>query len=171
MKKSAFVILIILILQLLHCSSRIIKEPLTASNDAWSVTIREYTAGPDEYHGTMNAYRGRSGTAAYYPPKNEGGLLWMKVSVVNTSPDNRVFKFNRIRLVANTYIASAKNVFSHVPFAEEGSVICIKPGTEIERWVLFTYEKKFFPYKFVYDDCLNNTIIDKISIDLPEHAP
>ena len=108
-------------------------------------------------------------SATVYPTKSESGLLWIKVSVANKSLNDRIFKFNRIRLIANTYIASAKNVFSNVPFAEEGSMLNIKPGTEIERRILFTYEKNIYPYKFVYDDCSGNTIIDKITIDLPEN--
>jgi hypothetical protein len=134
-----------------------LDNPVQQKNNSLQLTIENIKDGPDSIE--KGAYR-------YFPKSPRGGLLWVEVTAANTGAVPIEFDFQRVRLIAEEYVAGPLSVVSSNIFAKESSFFRIKPQDYVTRWLVYVYPKGKYPYRVVYDNFVNGRVTDTIKIDL-----
>jgi hypothetical protein len=121
------------------CGTSVLTQPVTQKGDAWTVTIKRLTDGPDSL--------ATGGFPSYsWTPGNGRKFLHAWVDVRNDSKEKRTFSFNRCDMddpqgvVVPSVIVSTSVVMVQADRSET-----VDPGDSVSRLLVFSVPKYYSP--------------------------
>jgi len=163
MKYFKITILCVLAFAATHCSVKYILNTSVKKNDAaWELKIHSMKSGPDSFIKIIDP--DNSAKVTTLDPTN--GFFWVKMEVKNVSGKARTFNFERVRVIADDYIAKPEYAYSESLFDRENFLFTIQPHDSVTRWLIFLHKKGSNPYRLVYDTFQNNVMNYSLGMDL-----